>query len=223
MTGYDRLRCRAVRSAPNLSISRGVGLKSKIPVMLAAAALTAVVLPRARAQAAPTAIRSLQLSAFAGGSGVYTGLSGGKNVSVTAGLDLGFRTFFSLRPSVEVRGTYPVDNNGVNDVKSVLGGLKVAKELGRVQPYADLLFGRGAVDYIHGAINPSDTVEYLENPTNVLSPGVGVDLRLTENFSFKADLQYQRFDTPVTTSGVLYAKPITLGVVYRLNFGRRAR
>ncbi len=196
-------------------------MKLHIPgLLLAVFALAALPSPCAHAQASPTASRGLQIFAFAGGSGVYTGLTNGKNLDVTAGVDVGFRTFFGLRPSLEVRGSYPVDDNGINNEKSVLGGLKVAKNFGRIRPYADILFGRGEIDYIGGAINSTQTVEYLENPTNVLSPGVGVDLGLTENFSLKADLQYQRFNTPVTASGTIYSKPITVGVVYRINFDR---
>jgi hypothetical protein len=188
------------------------------------AVVAGVFLPgRAGAQAAPTAVRALDLSVFGGGSGVYTGLSGGKNLSITAGVDLTVRAFFGLRPSVEVRGTDSVDDNGINNVKNVVGGLKVAKEFRRIYAYGDILFGRGAINYIGGALNPSDTVEYLENPTNVLSPGGGVDLNVTQHFGLKADAQYQRYNTPVTTSGTLYAKVLTLGMVYHLNFDRRHR
>jgi opacity protein-like surface antigen len=190
---------------------------------LAVLAMAALWTGEAQAQAAPTAIRTLDLSAVGGGSGVYTGLQGGKNLSITAGVDLTIRTFFGLRPSVEIRGTYPVDDNGINNEKNVVGGLKIAKDFRRLHPYGDVLFGRGAINYIHGALNPSDTVEYLENPTNVLSPGAGVDLDVTQHFALKADAQYQRYDTPVTTSGTLYAKALTLGVVYHLNFDRRHR
>ena len=56
----------------------------------------------------PTAIQRMQLSAFGGATGDFTGLGGGKNVGITAGVDLAVAPVRNwLRPTVEVRGTYP--------------------------------------------------------------------------------------------------------------------
>ena len=186
---------------------------------LAALALTAMSLHFADAQAVPTASRAFDLSAFGGLTGVYTGLGDGKNLSITAGVDLGLRTYFGVHPAIEVRGMYPFKSGQLVDEKNVLGGLKVSKRFARLTPYGDILFGRGEIKYINGVVDPTGTIEYLQNPTNVLSGGGGVDLSVTDHFSIKADAQYQRYNSPVTTSGHLYSKPLTLGVVYKFNFG----
>ena len=169
------------------------------------------------AQASPSAYRPLELTAFGGASAVYTGLLDGKNLSITAGADLSFRSIFHLRPAIEVRGSYPVDSGDLLSQKDVLGGVRLAHTFGRMMPYGDILFGRGEIKYIHGFVDPSGSTEYLENPSNVLSGGGGVDFSVTNHFSLKADAQYQRFNTPVTTSGHIYTKPLTLALVYRFN------
>ncbi len=186
---------------------------------LAALALAVLSLRHAEAQASPTASRAFELSAFGGVSGVYTGLADGKNLSITGGVDLGFRSFFGVHPALEVRGMYPVDSGELVDEKNVVGGIKVYKRFRRFTPYGDVLFGRGLIKYINGYIDPTGTIEYLQNPSNVLSGGGGVDFSLTDRFSIKADGQYQRYNSPVTTSGHLYSKPLTLAVVYKFNFG----
>ena len=58
-------------------------------------------------QALPTAKRTLQLSAFGLLGGTYTGLSGGRNLSVTLGGDLSFFHYRKALFAAEVRGTYP--------------------------------------------------------------------------------------------------------------------
>ena len=64
--------------------------KTARQAVLSLIALLAALWPcAARAQGAyPVAVQPMQLSAFGGISGVYTGLSGGKNLSVTAGCAL---------------------------------------------------------------------------------------------------------------------------------------
>jgi hypothetical protein len=174
----------------------------------------------ARAQAAPTATQGLQLSAFGGVTGNFTGLQGGKNLGISAGADLSFHRFFSLTPSLEVRGMYPLDKGTIDSQKNALIGLKVAKDYGRFHPYGDLLFGRGAINFSKPYPDATGTVSYLRTTSNVYSPGVGVDFDLTGHLAFKADVQFQRYATPVTASGSLYAKPITFGAVYRFDFNR---
>jgi hypothetical protein len=53
----------------------------------------------AAAQSAkPTADQNIQLSVFGAASGDYTGLSGGRNLSVTAGTDLALAPWHGTRP-----------------------------------------------------------------------------------------------------------------------------
>ncbi len=176
----------------------------------------------AGAQNVPTARQTLQLSAWAGGSGVFTGLESGRNGSVTAGVDLGIRSFFGVSPTLEVRGSYPVDKGAVDSQENVVAGVLLGKRYRRLRPYVDFLYGRGQITYTPAFPDPTFTVYYLQTTSNVLSPGAGVDFDLSRHFSVKADVQFQRYATPVTTSGTLYSKPITLGLVYRFDFNRAA-
>ena len=174
-------------------------------------------------QALPTAERPMQLSAFGAVSGVYTGLAGGKNFSITAGVDLGLPPFGRVRPTIEVRGTYPTDRGLVDSQKSVLAGLRVEAPLGhRIHPYGDFLVGRGEMNYRFGYLFNYQIYELTT--TNVYSPGGGFDYDATEHWSAKVDVQVQRWGSAPTPSGTVWAKVATVGVVYRFGFeGRRRR
>jgi len=170
-------------------------------------------------QALPTAERPMQLSAFGAVSGVYTGLAGGKNFAITAGVDLGLPPFRRVRPTIEVRGTYPTDHGLVVSEKSVLAGLRVEYPLGhRIHPYGDFLFGRGEMDYQGYLFNYQI---YELTTTNVYSPGGGFDYDASEHWSAKVDVQVQRWGSAPTPSGVVWAKVATVGVAYRFGFDRR--
>ena len=171
-------------------------------------------------EALPTAVRPMQLSAFGGVSGVFTGLSGGKNFSITAGADLALPNYRVVRPVIEVRGTYPTDHGLVDSQKSILGGLRVDFLLGRhIHPYGDFLFGRGQIDYNGGYLFGNQV--YLRTTTNVLSPGAGFDYDLTDHWGIKVDGQFQHWGQAPTPSRSIYSKVGTVGVVYRFGFDRR--
>jgi hypothetical protein len=181
----------------------------------------AVATSNANAQSLPTATQAMELSGFGGVSGVYTGFFGGKNLGLTAGIDLALPEFKHIRPGIEVRGTYPIDKGTIASERSVLGGLKVNFLLGRrFQPYGDFLFGRGQINYV--ADNFYQNFDYVLTTGYVYSPGGGFDYQLTDHFRAKVDVQYQRFDSTPTTSGTLYSTQGTVGVVYVFDFnGRR--
>ena len=170
----------------------------------------------ASAQSAPTATQKLQLSVFAGGTGTYTDLEGGKNLGITAGADLTFLAFRLFRPSFEARGTYPIDKGHISSQKNFLLGPKVEYPIGRFHPYADFLIGRGEIDYHPPFVVGS--LEYLSSNTVVYSPGVGLDYNLTHNLAIKADAQFQYWNTPVTASGTIHPTALTFGVVYDFDF-----
>jgi hypothetical protein len=166
----------------------------------------------------PTAIQKLQLSAFAGAGADFTGLSGGKNLSVTAGADLALPPFHGVRPGIEVRGTYPADHGMIDSQRDILGGLRADFLLGRqLHPYADFLFGRGEMDYGPGGYDFGG-YEYALTTTYVYSPGAGFDYTLSDSFAVKADGQFQRWSGAPTASGTVYSKTAIVGIVYRFNF-----
>lgn len=171
----------------------------------------------AQSQANASAVRRLEISVFDGVSGVYTGLNGARNVSLTAGVDVGFRPFFGLLPAVEVRGMYPLDGGAVDKQKNALAGLRLEKRRGKLRVYGDALFGRGQIDYLNGGyLNTTGTYRYLSSTSNVFSLGAGLSVDVSRNFSIFAEAQFQRYNTPATASGVLWAKPVTIGVISRL-------
>jgi hypothetical protein len=177
----------------------------------------------AGAQALPTASRPLELSAFGGMTGTYTGLGGGRNLGITAGVDIGFPPLFGLRPFLEGRGTYPVDGGHVDAQKNAMGGLRFERSLllPRLHVYGDILFGQSEIDYQNGGY-PSTSGDYLyvRSTSPIISLGLGLEYRLTDHLSILADAQFQHQKTPAAPSGSLWAKPLTLGVRYRFNFNR---
>jgi len=165
----------------------------------------------------------LQISAFGGATGVYTGIGLAKNLSITAGVDATFRPLFGLFPSVEVRGTYPVDKGQIDAQKNVLGGLALGPHIGRIQPYGDVLVGRGEIDFVTPYPNPTDTELYVQTASTVISPGAGVNYFFSDHFALKGDFQFQHYESPVTASGSVYSKAFTIGLTYRLPFGGLGR
>ena len=197
-------------------------LKRFAPVFAAVVALALVPVPSC-AQSGPTASRPLEISAFGGLTGTYTGISGGRNLGITAGLDVGLRPYHGFRPYLEGRGTAAVDGGQIDSMKDALGGVRVDHRvlLPGLRAYGDFLIGRGEIKYERGGYPALfGPFLYLSSVTTVLSPGVGVEYRLDEHFSALADAQLQHWDTPVTPSGSVWAKPLTLGVRYRFNFNR---
>jgi hypothetical protein len=170
--------------------------------------------------ALPTATRTLQLSAFGGFSGVDTGLSGGKNLSITAGADLGLPPWHGLRPEIEGRGYYPIDKGQVDSQKSIFGGLRVDFLLNhRWQPYGDFLFGRGEMDYQSGYLFDNEVFDLTT--TNVYGPGGGIDYDLNRQFSIKVDAQVQHWGYAPTPSGTVYSTVGSVALVYRFGVSRR--
>jgi hypothetical protein len=181
----------------------------------------------AAAQSAkPTADQNIQLSVFGAASGNYTGLSGGRNLSVTAGIDLALAPWHGTRPTLEIRGIYPIDKGKIVSQKDVLGGLRLDFLLGhRVHPYGDFLFGRGQMNYTGTPCNAMGGFGYVfgnncyqVSTTYVYSPGAGFDYDLTNHLGIKIDGQYQQWGTVPTASGKLFSTLGSIGLVYR--FGK---
>jgi hypothetical protein len=173
----------------------------------------------AGAQARPTAGLGSRISFFGGATGTLTGLYAGRDAGITAGVDVEAFRLFGLHPAVEVRGTYPFWDDGIVNLRNVMGGLRVEKRFGVVHPYGDFLYGRGELNYPGGGLYSRDgTLIYLESLSNVYSPGGGVDVDLTRHFALKVDAQLQHYNSPISSTGSEWAKAGTIGVVYRLGF-----
>jgi opacity protein-like surface antigen len=179
--------------------------------------------PTVKAQTtAPTATQQLELSAFLGGTGTFTDFHGGKNLAITAGADLTYLRFLLFRPSVEIRGTIPINEGHISSQKDFLIGPKVEFPLGRLHPYADFLIGRGQINYVNGGFVSGNLI-YISTNSTVYSPGLGVDYHLTHNLAAKADVQFQRWDSPPSPSGVIHPTVVTLGAKYTFDFNPHHR
>jgi hypothetical protein len=179
---------------------------------------------RGGAQSVTTAERAVTPSVFAGVTAVETGLDHGRNLSVTAGLDVGFLPDARVQLALEYRGTYAVDKGGIDSIKTNMGGVKVSKRVGHFAPYVTLLAGRGETTFANGGFQvPNTLVFYLLSSSNVFSLGGGVDVVTLGHLALKVDAQGQRFSSPVTASGHLYSEVGTVGLVYTFRIGRGAR
>lgn len=187
---------------------------------LATAAFVMVSPSLIHAQASPTAVQGQRLSAFAGLTGTFTGLNGAKNLGITAGIDLGFRRYYGIYPTVEARGTYPLAKGNIDSQENILIGVKLSRHYGSLRPYIDFLAGRGLVKYINGYPSLDGSFLYVQSASPVYSPGLGIDYDLSHRFSVKADIQLQHYESPVTPSGHLYAKPLTGALIYNFDFNR---
>ena len=90
--------------------------------------------------------------------------------------------------------------------------------MGRLRPYGDILFGRGEIDFPLGQYDATGANLYSASVGSVLSPGGGVEYDVDQHFAVRGDVQYQRYATPVTASGSLYATALMGAVVYRFDF-----
>src|ERR1700761_8183115 len=102
--------------APIIKIMKQIRL-----VLLLAPALFCLSAHPARAQAIPTATQGLKLSAFGAATGNFTGLDGGRNLSIPAGVALSLRPYRGIYPTLEARGTYPINGGTISAQKSALG------------------------------------------------------------------------------------------------------
>lgn len=200
----------------------------------------------AGAQSSFTATQALSLSAFGGATGNWTELDGGRNLGITAGVDLALPTYRRFRPVLEGRGTYPVDGGHIDAQKEFLGGLRVERQNTRWHPYVDILVGRGQLNYQSGGFTYG-SYTYLFSTSTVYSGGGGVDVDLSHHFAVRGDFQVQHWDTPFPSSAsaipvsvlsnrarpetvvvttapqTIYPRMATVGVVYRFDFNHHPR
>jgi hypothetical protein len=186
---------------------------------LAVLAVTILLACTGHAQAGPTATQQLHIAVFAGGTSMVTGLIAGKSIGITTGADFTFLTSHILKPSLELRGTYPIENDHATGERSFLAGPRFEYTFGRVNPYVDIFVGRGKIEYLNGGY-ASGNILYISSITTIYSPGLGLDYDLSRHLALKADFQYQCWRSPVVASGTIHPDSFIIGAVYRLDFNR---
>ena len=172
-------------------------------------------------QAVATASQASSLSVFGGLTGVYTGLEGGRNLGVTAGVDYTVGGYHRFHPGLEIRGTYPMIDGNVAKEKDAMVGVRVTHRAGPFNVYGDFLIGRGEIKYIA----PFDigTLRYLATDTNIYSPGLGAEFDLTHHFGVRADAQFERWSTPAIPAGSAWAEVLTGAATYTFDFNHHYR
>ncbi len=173
------------------------------------------------AQGSAGASRHAEASVFGVGTGTYTGYDGGQNASITAGGDFGIPTVYGLVVSGELRGTYPFYHGHLNAYENFYGGVKVEKLFHRrYNVYGTALYGRAKITYNPpGRLNPQETILYQQTNSGTYSGGIGCDYDFKPRFAFKAELQLQHYETPVTVTGTAIGKATSFGLVYRFGYG----
>ena len=193
--------------------------------------LLAVLLPvftfvgGASAQGKPTASRGIAPTAFVLVTGTGTGvgggsrseLPGGKNVAITAGLDVDFYAIGPYRIGAEVRGSYPLDFGTIVGERDIVGGARVSYETAArhaIRPYLDAHFGRGQMNYVQGY--QVGNLLYQQTASNIYGGGGGAEFDVTDQFSLKLDAQAHHWSTPVVTGNSVWAGQVSVGVAYRI-------
>jgi hypothetical protein len=196
---------------------------SRYSVLLSSVLLASV---SALAQDRHTASRPIQPTLYGMMTGTATGVGaysqrefpGGKNLGITAGLTVDFRTLGPFRLGADVRGTYPVSDGQILSERNILGGARLAYETGgyhAIRPYFDGHFGRGQMNYNKGY--QVGNLLYAQTATNVYGGGGGVELDVSDQFSVKVDAQAQHWNTPVILPNKsTWSTQVSIGVAYRL-------
>ena len=190
-------------------------LLARAASLLAAGALCASLLPRAQAQNIPTAIKTYSLEAFAGVTGGNPKFGPTtREIGYMAGGDI-TRQFKPVDVALEIRYTSITGFSA--DEKTYGGGLKVSKTYGRFKPYVDFLVADGGIKFDHPEIYGPLNSTYTHDSSFVYDFGGGLDYTLIRNFSFKLDVQGQRWN--VGTERIpFYPYTGNVGIVYTIPF-----
>jgi len=178
---------------------------------------------RACGQAAPTSQRKAEISAFAMYSRLTPDYGPTNNNGMTLGANYTRFTRWWVKPSVEFR--YKIANGVTADEKTVGGGIRGVKQIGRFSPYVDFMVSYGTLN-LHLPNPPvlPDGSPYTSDTSIVYSYGGGMDYRLFGNFSARGDFQYEKWylDKYAIPYKPLSLSPysVNVGVVYTLPFGR---
>ena len=209
-TRHLKMRRWLASKSPERDLPRGLNRDeaSQVFVLTLALLLAAIsCAPILRSRRKPIHAQSVRFSFRPSGRvrGVFTGLGGGKNFSVTAGGDLGLPPWRGIRPTIEVRGLYPTDHGLVDSQKSILGGLRVDFLLNhRLRPYGDFLFGRGQMNYGLTATSTATTSTPSPPPTST-RPAPASTTTSPNTWPSRSTPSIQRWGSAPTSSGSIYS------------------
>jgi hypothetical protein len=176
----------------------------------------------ASGQSISTASKGAELSVFGGYMPTQTDYGYRTYKGYSAGADFTIFPRFFLAPSIEVRGNI-AQNQPVTE-KTVLGGIRLQREIGRLHPYGDFLLGGGELLF-----HPAPSPDYTGDRSRVFSYGGGVNIDVTRHFAAKFDFQQQSWNLGSnagnTTQGTFTLSPRTFmaGVTYTIPFRKLNR
>ena len=189
------------------------------PLRLAACALLFVIaIPKAHGQATPTASKTIELSVFAGVTGLdpkYGPTT--KEIGYVVGGDI-TRHFHIL--DIAFEGRYTNATGFSADESTYGGGLKFSRQFQRFHPYVDLLIASGTIKFDHPEIYGNSA--YTHDNSTVYSFGFGVDYDVTRQFAVKLDAQGQRWVIGVEQPA-FEPYNASIGIVYRIPFSALRR
>lgn len=181
---------------------------------VAFAALALAPAPLAHAQATPSASRLGDPQVGAGfsfgNSNFFTPELGG-NGEKLLGFDLYSTLDLKHHIGVELnfRQTHPTYGESVYERTYEAGG-RYVHPIGRFDPYAKLMYGRGVFNYPNGVAN----LAY-----NLMAAGAGADYKLSGSINLRAEYEYQQwFSFPLQP---LQPNIITVGVAYHIGGSAR--
>lgn len=182
--------------------------------------------PAAWSQAAPTASKSQEISAFGAVAGGYTDFGPSAYEGLSAGADYTFFPRWRIAPSLEIRGS-EVFGRSITE-KTVQFGPRVQMDIrDRFHPYVDFLYG-GAVVQFHPRVAYA-AIGYTGDRGRALSFGGGVNIDITHHFGAKFDVQGENFKfgpslfTGPDTAFTLSPIAVSVGVVYTVPFRKHNR
>ena len=132
---------------------------------------------------------------------------------------------FQPQAGVSSHPPLAVDNGSIVGEEHAEGGLRLGKRYGSFRPYVDFLFGRGELNYQNGGLAvPMQAFRYIQTTSNVVSPGLGFEVDVSEQLAVRFDGQYQIWNVPFDPSGKtsnathISSFPGTVAVVYRFSW-----
>jgi hypothetical protein len=176
----------------------------------------------ASGQSISTASKGAEFSVFGGYMPTQTDYGYHTYKGYSAGADFTIFPRFFLAPSFEVRGNI-AQNQPVTE-KTVLVGIRLQREMGRLHPYGNFLIGGGELLF-----HPAPSPDYTGERSRVYSYGGGINIDVTRHFAAKFDFQQQSWDlgsgSTQVAQGTFTVAPRTFmaGVTYTIPFRKLNR
>ena len=137
-----------------------------------------------------------------------------KNWGATAGAALTPFIPLWIEPSLELR--VGSASGGVVKERTFSGGLKLAAKVGRLQPYFIAEEGVGWIYFVHPGLN-SEGQPYVRDSSQIHVLGGGVEIQAVSQWQIRLDYTQEYWNLAPPR---IYPRTMSIGVTYRIPFGR---